>query len=447
MLLTVVALALAQPLVISTSLVSDTLEALKTGSHPCIDNRIGFQFASLMIGSEDGEDSSIAGSHPRLTALAKVLIQHPEAHVLIEGHVGTSAPLEIAQSFSEQRAHIVAQILEEDYGVEANRIETRGWGARIAAAAQVSEHPNARAARAGFGWAELFVIAGTVIPGDPLVIPDRPDYYDAGASILAPPPPAPRAQPNSYPIFYMYPGTAVGEQVALHLFEPRYRLLARRMWAADKMFVYCARAPMSAAGRSSFNLPLDQEPEFDDGCVLVLVTHATFSDDGQADIIGHAVERLTLREVSLEPGTGGLFSTRLAGVGVEKLSSVMLVETMRGHGNDEEDTEEQEAAVVVAAVVPSEPRGHICQMFSLSVLLAASLLALCLSLCAKGRPANQLRFCPAPAPQPQLVSVPTHHALYMPPCPQHTVAQAPHRKGALAVALPPPPADRVAIFV
>lgn len=290
MLLTVMALALAQPLVSSTSLVGDTLEALKTGRHPCIDNRIGFQFASLSIGSEDGEDSSIAGSHPRLTALAKVLIQHPEAHVLVEGHVGTSAPPEIAQSFSEQRAHIVAQIMEEDYGIEANRIETRGWGSRIAEAAQASEHPNARAARAGFGWAELFVIAGTAIPGDPLVIPDRPDYYDAGASILAPPPPAPRAQPDTYPIFYMYPGAAVGEQVALHLFEPRYRLLARRMWAADKRFVYCARAPMSAAGRSSFNLPLDQEPEVDDGCVLVLATHATFSDDGQADIIGHAVE-------------------------------------------------------------------------------------------------------------------------------------------------------------
>ena len=32
----------------------------------------------------------------------------------------------------------------------------------------------------------------------------------------------------------------MGEPVALHLFEPRYMLLAQRVWATDKMFIYCA---------------------------------------------------------------------------------------------------------------------------------------------------------------------------------------------------------------
>ena len=38
----------------------DVNKALRVGDR--VDNRIGFQFASLTVGSEDGEDSSIAGA-------------------------------------------------------------------------------------------------------------------------------------------------------------------------------------------------------------------------------------------------------------------------------------------------------------------------------------------------------------------------------------------------
>ena len=122
------------------------------------DNRIGFQFASLSIGSEDGSDSTIAGNRARLGAVAELLEMYPEARVLIEGHVGVSAPPEIAQSYSEHRAHTVAQILEEEHHICPQRLLTRGWGSTIAEVAQRSSHPNADAAKQGYGWAEIFVV-------------------------------------------------------------------------------------------------------------------------------------------------------------------------------------------------------------------------------------------------------------------------------------------------
>ena len=300
-----------------------------------LDNRVGFSFASLSIGSEDGEDSTIGGSKARIAAVAKVLKEHDDVRLIIEGHVGLSAPPEIAQAFSEQRAHIVAQAIE-DLGVQADRMQTRGWGKRVAENAQGSPHPNARAAKAGYGWAELFLIApplewssysSRLGSFDNLELPKRPDYYFVSATAddtevdssggadengerpLAAPPPAPRAQPSTYPIFYMSPTPAVGASFGLHFFEPRYRLLIKRVMAADKAFIYCSHAPFHSAERSSFNLPLGMEPT-DDECVSVLVDDAVIYNDGSADVSAHAVRKVTLGDVLLEPGTGGLFSVR-----------------------------------------------------------------------------------------------------------------------------------------
>ena len=147
-----------------------------------------------------------------------MLAVYPEVHLVIEGHVGTSAPPEIAQMFSEQRANIVAQWLVDEHGVCPGRIVTRGWGYDAANRARASDHPNAAAAKAGYGWAEMFL----VFPHG--ILPPRPDYYYT--ALASPPPPAPRTQPGSHPIFYMHPGAAVGEDVALHLFEPRCKLPA-----------------------------------------------------------------------------------------------------------------------------------------------------------------------------------------------------------------------------
>ena len=107
------------------------------------DNRIGFQFAALCLASDDGSDSPITGSISRLEAVASVLAKHPDVRLLIEGHVGTSAPDEIAQSYSEHRAHVVAMMLEQHFGIDGERLMTRGWGKDIAeVAAQSSvKHP------------------------------------------------------------------------------------------------------------------------------------------------------------------------------------------------------------------------------------------------------------------------------------------------------------------
>ena len=120
------------------------------------DNRVGFAFASLTLGAECGADSTIAHSRAHIAAAAKVLAAHPEADLVLEGHVGVSAPDEIAVAYSRYRAQIVGQILEDEYGVDASRIESRGWGYDVSRIAQQSEHPSASAAKAGYGWVELF---------------------------------------------------------------------------------------------------------------------------------------------------------------------------------------------------------------------------------------------------------------------------------------------------
>jgi len=180
---------------------------------------------------------------------------------------------------------------------------TRGWGSSIAEAARGSAHRNADAAKAGYGWAELFFVSRC---GQSL--PERPDYYTLSPS--PPPPPAPRADPKSHPIFYMAPGPVVGEAVALHFFEPRYKLLVQRAWASDKRFIYCARPPMSGAAQL-FNLPLGVEPE-GDGCAVVEMEQVELAEDGEADMWGRVTEAVALTDVMIEPGTGGLFSTTTA---------------------------------------------------------------------------------------------------------------------------------------
>ena len=142
------------------------------------DNRVGFAFASLTLGAECGVDSTIAHSRARIAAAAKVLAAHPEADLVLEGHVGVSAPDEIAVAYSRYRAQIVGQILEDEYGVDASRIEARGWGYDVSRIAQQSEHPSASAAKAGYGWVELFFRANPCPHHAPTIVPPVPDYYD-----------------------------------------------------------------------------------------------------------------------------------------------------------------------------------------------------------------------------------------------------------------------------
>ena len=98
---------------------------------------------------------------------------------------------------------------------------------------------------------------------------------------------------TTLPIFYMSPGCRVGQPIALHLFEPRYRILIRRAMEGNYMFVYAARTPKRG----------------DQAC-LVKVTSACFHRDGRANIIGVGIEEFGMEDVWVEEGTAGLYYTR-----------------------------------------------------------------------------------------------------------------------------------------
>ena len=103
-----------------------------------------------------------------------------------------------------------------------------------------------------------------------------------------------RQQQKRLPIFFMPPGTSVGAVVALHFFEPRYKLLIRRAWEGNRLFVYTAGVPRPGARG-----------------VLVQVDTARFLPDGRANIRGRSVQSIALGQTWVEDGTGGLFCTEL----------------------------------------------------------------------------------------------------------------------------------------
>ena len=92
------------------------------------------------------------------------------------------------------------------------------------------------------------------------------------------------------PIFYMSRGCAVGQEVKLHLFEPRYRILIRRAMEGNRMFLYASTQPQAG-----------------DEVVLVRVSRAAFCSDGKADIVGTGVQRLQLLQAWVEENTNGLY--------------------------------------------------------------------------------------------------------------------------------------------
>lgn len=95
------------------------------------------------------------------------------------------------------------------------------------------------------------------------------------------------------PIFSMYPGTSVGAPVALHFFEPRFKILVRRVWEGNRLFIFTAQAPRAGVRG-----------------VVVRIDIARFLPDGRANIMGVGIEAVQLGECWVEEGTGGLHCTR-----------------------------------------------------------------------------------------------------------------------------------------
>lgn len=117
------------------------------------------------------------------------------------------------------------------------------------------------------------------------------------------------------PIFFMYPGGRVGQEIGLHLFEPRYKILIRRCWEGNRCFVYCGERP--TAGTRG---------------VVVRVDSARFMPDGRANISGVGVEGIELGETWVEDGTGGLFYTK---VSTTVARSASVYQRQAGGGGDE----------------------------------------------------------------------------------------------------------------
>jgi hypothetical protein len=106
-----------------------------------------------------------------------------------------------------------------------------------------------------------------------------------------------RSKADSLPVFSMPGAVALGQQLNLHFFEPRYKLLIRRVWASrTRCFVYSPWAPV--AGRPA---------------ALVRVDRVCFWPDGRASVVGRVVAAaVELAAVWVEDGTGGLACARLA---------------------------------------------------------------------------------------------------------------------------------------
>lgn len=99
------------------------------------------------------------------------------------------------------------------------------------------------------------------------------------------------AQRRSIPVFFMKGAASrPGDIVALHFFEPRYKVLIRRAWEGNKLFLCTQRLPRGG-----------------DIGLLVQVDSATFLSDGRANIRGRGVERVNLQRVWLEEHTQGLY--------------------------------------------------------------------------------------------------------------------------------------------
>jgi len=99
---------------------------------------------------------------------------------------------------------------------------------------------------------------------------------------------------SKLPIFAMYPGCRVGEPVFLHFFEPRYKILIRRAWEGNKLFVFCGERPRAGARG-----------------IVVKVLDAVFLPDGRSNIRGVGKHEVVLGETWVEEGTQGLAMTRV----------------------------------------------------------------------------------------------------------------------------------------
>lgn len=99
------------------------------------------------------------------------------------------------------------------------------------------------------------------------------------------------------PVFCMQGvASSPGQDVRLHFFEPRYRILIRNCWEGNRRFLCTQREPRQ-------------------GCtgLVVQVDRASFLPDGRANIQGRGLESVILQRVWVGEGTQGLYYAEVAG--------------------------------------------------------------------------------------------------------------------------------------
>jgi OOP family OmpA-OmpF porin len=78
---------------------------------------------------DTGSDRVRPESSPTLKEIAAMLTEHAELKLLIEGHTDNVGATAANQTLSEKRAAAVRQALIDGYGVSADRLTTKGYGA------------------------------------------------------------------------------------------------------------------------------------------------------------------------------------------------------------------------------------------------------------------------------------------------------------------------------
>lgn len=66
--------------------------------------------------------------HQDVAKLAEFMREYPTTNAIIEGHTDSTGPASYNQKLSEQRAEAVRQILIQEYGIEAERVKSVGFG-------------------------------------------------------------------------------------------------------------------------------------------------------------------------------------------------------------------------------------------------------------------------------------------------------------------------------
>jgi outer membrane protein OmpA-like peptidoglycan-associated protein len=70
-------------------------------------------------------------SFPVIDAIGDILVQNPDFHIEVQGHLGSSEHQSYGRNLSQLRAKAVMRYLVEKKGIDAARLEAKGYGATV----------------------------------------------------------------------------------------------------------------------------------------------------------------------------------------------------------------------------------------------------------------------------------------------------------------------------